>query len=253
MTAPIALQLYSVREELEQNFEKVIEKVAQMGYLGVETTGLPREYTPKKVALVFQKMGLSVMSAHLPLPRGADKNLVLDAAETLGCQWIVNGSLGLEHYSSIESIERACDLLNEANDVAREHRLQFAIHNHWWEFEPVQDRYPYQIMLERLDPTISFELDLYWIQVAGHDPVQKLREFGERAPLLHIKDGPATDNSAPMLAVGDGSVDYLRVFKDGTAFAQWLIVELDHCATDMMQAIERSFQYLTNEGLAHGK
>jgi sugar phosphate isomerase/epimerase len=253
VTPPIALQLYSVREELEQNFEGVVEKVAQIGYPGVETTSLPRGITAQKAARIFRNLGLTVMSAHLPLPLGKDRNQVLDTAEALGCTWIVSGALGMEHYGSIESVESACDLLNEANDAAKEINLQFAVHNHWWEFEAVQERYPFEIMLERLDPSISFELDLYWIQVAGHDPAQIMREIGKRAPLLHIKDGPATDSSAPMVAVGDGSVGYGDILGANSRNAKWLIVELDRCASDMMQAVERSFQYMTAEGLAHGK
>jgi sugar phosphate isomerase/epimerase len=81
-----------------------------------------------------------------------------------------------------------------------------------------------------------------------------VRLFGQRAPLLHVKDGPAgPDTDADMVAVGDGQVDYPAIIAAAEGTAEWLIVELDRCATDMMTAVERSYHYLVGEGLAHGK
>ena len=136
---------------------------------------------------------MTVTSAHVSLPLGDDKNRVLDAAAALGCRRIVSGYIPPEEYSSVDQIRRTCDRLNEANAVAIENELAFGVHNHWWEFQATGGRYPYQVWLEYLDPDIFFELDTYWIQSAGFDPAEMVRHFGVRAPLLHIKDGPATD------------------------------------------------------------
>ncbi|MGD8857238.1 MAG: sugar phosphate isomerase/epimerase, partial [Chloroflexota bacterium] len=70
----------------------------------------------------------------------------------------------------------------------------------------------------------------------------------------HIKDGPAgPDTSADMVAVGDGNVDYPPIIAAADGSAEWLIVELDRCAGDMMTAVERSYRYLVGEGLGHGR
>jgi len=77
-------------------------------------------------------------------------------------------------------------------------------------------------------------------------------ELGARVPLLHIKDGPL-DKDAPMVAVGQGKMEFEPIIRAGAEAVQWLIVELDRCATDMLEAVAQSYDYLTNRGLARGK
>lgn len=108
------------------------------------------------------------------------------------------------------------------------------------------------MLLEQLDPGIFFEVDTYWVKVAGHDPAAVLRQLGSRAPLLHIKDGPADSTQAPMVAVGAGVMDWQAIIPAGSA-AEWLIVELDRCATDMLRAVTDSFTFLTQKGYGHGR
>lgn len=245
MTKPIALQLYTVRDLLNEDFEAVVHKVAEIGYEGVETAGFPPPTTPEQAASLFDSLGLKVTSTHSPLPLGQDKNQVLDTAAALGCRRIVSGHLPPEEYANIDKIKRACGRLNEANAVAVENGLEFGVHNHWWEFQHIENQYTYKYWLEYLDPAIFFELDTYWIQSAGLDPVEIIHEFGHRAPLLHIKDGPTpSDSSAPMTAVGEGVLDFPRILNAASDNAEWLIVELDRCATDMMTAVDESYRYL---------
>jgi len=250
MTVPIALQLYSVREALAEDFVRVITRVSDIGYVGVEPIFNLPGTTTTEAARLFKELGFEVPSSHVPLPVGKDKNRVLDFMAVMGCQRIVSGK-GPESFETMSLIEQSCALFNEAHSVATENGLKFGIHNHWWEFLQVEGRYVYQVMLEHLDPAIFFEVDTYWIKAAGVDPVQVVREFGPRAPLLHIKDGPAI-RDAPQLAIGDGVMDVPGIIQAAEGAAEWLIVELDHCATDMMEAVERSYQYLVGGGLARG-
>ncbi len=250
MTAPIALQLYSVREALTKDFAGVVRQVAEIGYAGVEPAGFPGT-TAQAAGKLFQELGLAVPSAHTPMPVGEKQNEVLDVMAAIGCKRIVSG-LGPDDFKSMDLIKRSCDRFNEANAVAVAHGLTFGIHNHWWEYEKVESRYVYQVMLELLNPAVVFELDTYWIKVAGPDPAAIVIEFGSRAPLLHIKDGPAVKGQ-PHVAVGDGVIDVASIVKAGQGHAEWLIVELDQCATDMLTAVARSCRYLVGGGLARGK
>jgi sugar phosphate isomerase/epimerase len=130
--------------------------------------------------------------------------------------------------------------------------MTFGIHNHWWEFQKVEGRYVYHVMLELLDPAIFFEIDTYWVQTAGLDPAQVVKELGPRVPLLHIKDGPAVKGE-PQVAVGDGVLDVPSIVQAAQGVTEWLVVELDHCATDMIQAVAKSCQYMVEAELAYGK
>jgi sugar phosphate isomerase/epimerase len=227
---------------LAKDFDGVVRQVAAMGYAGAEMASF-HGTTPQAAGQLFKELGLQVPSAHIfPPPLGAK---LVEAAETLaaiGCKCIVSG-FGPEDFNTLDAIKRSCDIFNQANAEARAHDLSFAIHNHWWEYEPVKGRLPYQVMLELLDPTVLFEVDTYWVKTGGPDPAAVVKELGARAPLLHIKDGPAVKNE-PMVAVGKGVMDFPSILKAGAGHTEWLIVELDHCATDMMEAVAQSYRYL---------
>jgi sugar phosphate isomerase/epimerase len=247
---PVALQLYSIRETLAKGFEAGVRKVAEMGYAGVETAGFPGT-TPEAAARLFRELGLGVSSAHSALPLGDKKNEVLDAMAAIGCKRIVLAWLPPEQFTSLEAVYRATDMLNAAAEVARAHGLTVGYHNHWQEFTLVEGRPAYEHMLERLDPDVFWELDTYWAMVAEHDPADVIAALGPRASLLHLKDGPGTMQD-PMTAVGDGVQDWLHIMPAGEKYAEWLIVEIDRCATDMMAAVERSYGYIVGKGWGHG-
>lgn len=249
MPAPIALQLYTVREAIAKDFAGVVKKVADTGYIGVEPAGFPGT-TPEEASKLFKDLGLVVSSAHLPMPLGLNKDEVLETVALLDCKRIVSG-LGPDQFKTMDLVKQSCDTFNEASAVAVENGLSFGLHNHWWEFGQVDGRYVYQIMLELLDPAVFFEIDTYWVQTAGPNPAEVVRELGTRAPLLHIKDGPCKQGE-PMVAVGDGIMDFPAIVEAAAGFTEWMIVELDECATDMIETVETSYAYLVGEGLARG-
>ncbi|NWG15933.1 MAG: sugar phosphate isomerase/epimerase [Chloroflexi bacterium] len=251
MAAPLALQLYTLRDSLAVDFAGGIRRVAEAGYLGVETAGF-KGTTVQEAVRLFQEHGLEVVSAHSALPLDDQKNEVLDTMAALGCKRLVCPWLPPEEFVSRDSIRRACDRLNQADAVARENSLTLLYHNHWFEPAPVDGTPAYQIMIEYLEPTVLFEIDTYWVKVGGLDPAAVVRELGSRAPLLHIKDGPAVDKDQPMVAVGAGALDWPSVI-EAAVHADWLIVELDRCATDMWEAVVQSYHYLTGKGYARGR
>jgi sugar phosphate isomerase/epimerase len=250
MAASIALQLYSIRKQLEEDFEGGVRRIADMGYAGVEPAGFPGT-TPEQAAALFRELGLAVPSAHVALPLGESKQQTLDTIRTLGSTRIVSG-MGPNQFETPDKVRRSCERFNEASAVTAENGMTFGIHNHWWEFMPMDGRHVYNLMLDHLAPEVFFQVDTYWVRTAGLDPADVVRELGARAPLLHIKDGPC-EKEKPMTAVGDGVMDFPAIVEAGSATVEWMIVELDTCATDMMEAVEKSYAYLTSEGLAEGK
>ena len=250
MTPPIALQLYTLRDQLAQDYEGTIRKVAEMGYTGVETANMFGS-SPASAVKLFNKLGLTVTSAHSPLPLGDQKQEVIDTIGALGCQRLIQAWQPPELFRSLDGIRKVCDSLNEASAVAKANGFQVGYHNHWFEFEPVEDRIPTDVMLDYLDPDVFLEVDVYWVQTAGQNPAETVRRLGSRAPLLHIKDGPC-QIGAPMTALGEGVVDIPSVVAAGTGETEWFIAELDECATDMLEAVSKSYQYLIERGLARG-
>jgi sugar phosphate isomerase/epimerase len=250
MNTPIALQLYTVRAGLKDDFEGVVRQIAEIGYTGVEPFD-SAAIQPAVAGRLFAELGLAVPGAHTALPLGENERPVLEAMAAYGCRRLVSGYLGQAYFQTADGVRRACEQFNQANQVALANGLTFGIHNHWWEFEQVDGRYAYEIMLEELDPDIFFEIDTYWVKTAGLDPTAVIRQLGSRVPLLHVKDGPAVLGE-PMTAVGQGTLDFHEITAAAEGYVEWLIVELDECATNMMEAVAQSYHYLTREGLGRG-
>jgi len=243
MSKPIGVQLYSVRRELAQDFKGTLEKIAAMGYDGVELAGLPQGVTPQVATSLLATLKLAVVSGHFSLPVGENKSKILDDAKALGCKTIISGK-GPNDFKTLDLTRQSCALFNEAAAAAEAAGLRFAIHNHWWEFEKVEDRVVFDVMREQLDQRVCFEIDTYWVKTGGGDPVKVVKSLGERVPLLHIKDGPCKQGQ-PMVAAGKGTMDFPPILK--VAKAEWLIVELDECATDMLEALRDSLTYLKGQ------
>ena len=250
--AQIGLQLYTLREALAEDFPGTLRQVAEMGYAGVETAFFDESVSAEaaniklgrmnlpQVGQHLRNLGLTVFCAHVDLPLGDKRDAVLRHAEAMGCQRIVwHGWPQGARYGSLDGIRRLADDFNAANDVAVANGLQLGLHNHWWEMTAVEGQLPYQLLLKWLHPSIFFELDTYWATVAGRNAVAVIGELGSRAPLLHIKDGPAV-HGQPMLALGTGVIDIPAIVAASRETAEWLIVELDDCATDMSEAVRES-------------
>jgi sugar phosphate isomerase/epimerase len=252
MSVPIGLQLYTVRDLASLDFENTVRKIAEMGYAAVEPAGFPGS-SPEKAAKLFSELGLEVPSIHSAVPIGEKRNEILDTMAALKCPYLIVPWQPKEGFETRDGIRKICDLLNEANQVGKENGFSMGYHNHWWEAECLIEGKPaYQIMLEYLDRDIIFQIDTYWIKAGGLDPAAVVKELGERAPILHIKDGPAVKDQ-PMTAVGQGVINWHEVIHAGNKNTKWLIVEMDACASDVLEAVHESYLYLTREGLGHGK
>jgi sugar phosphate isomerase/epimerase len=253
MTKPIGVQLYSLRTELAQDFAGTIQELAQIGYPVLEGyNGMPLGHAA--IARLIKSHGLQMPSCHLPLPFGENERMVKQAIEQYDLQYAVLPWMSPDLFQTIDDVKRVCAQLNQARLLLESYGVSLGYHNHEFEFALVEGRSAYEIMLAELDPGIVLEVDVYWAQTAGQDPIALVRRLGKRAPLLHLKDGPANIavRDAPMVPLGEGNVDVSGVVAAAGENADFLVVELDSCATDMMTAIRQSYHYLTRKGLAHG-
>jgi sugar phosphate isomerase/epimerase len=164
----IGLQLYTVRRELEKDFEGTLAKVATLGFSEVEFAGYFNR-TPQQVKSVLAKNNLAAPSVHV-LAAGLRGNLqqTIDAAKTIGHQFVVCAYLLPEERKSLDDYKKLVDLFNDAGGRLEKAGLQFAYHNHDFEFTPLENKTPYDLILAGTDPkTVKMELDLYWITKAG--------------------------------------------------------------------------------------
>lgn len=251
-SALIGLQLYTLRDALNADFAGTLQRVADMGYAAVEpyrTIPVPAA----EAAHQYQALGFECYSAHVSLPIGDDKNKILDDAAALGVRQIVLGYIDRELFTSTDGVQQVADKLNEAAANARAVGLRFGYHNHHFEFGLLDGRPAYDLLLEWVDDDVVFTLDTYWAQVGGVDPAAYVRRLGDRAPVLHLKDGPADDPQADMVPIGTGAMDTRAIVEAGAGHTRVLVVELDRSQMDMFEAAARSYTYMIDEGLARGR
>ncbi|MCY4466564.1 MAG: sugar phosphate isomerase/epimerase [Chloroflexi bacterium] len=247
---PVGLQLYSLREALSADFEGAVRAVADIGYVGVEPFGgMTSELND--AASLFRELELEVLGSHIPYPDDANQEAVLEIAEAFGLDRVCIAFMPPSQFETLDDIKRTCQQLNRAGEFARENGLELGYHNHWWEYKELDGAATLDLMLSELDDQVFLQIDTYWVQVGGLDAADVLRQVGSRAPLIHLKDG-SLDKDDDMTALGQGKMDVPGIVTAAQS-ADWHIVELDRCATDMLQAVRESCDYLVQNGLARRK
>lgn len=240
---PIAVQLYSLRAEAENDFRAVLESVAEMGYDGVESAGF-YGMTPVEFRRAVEDLGMKVSSSHAPWATPHNITEVLDTVGALGLDKAAGG-YGPDDFKDLDAIKRTADTVNTVMESLAKAGIQLFLHNHFWEFDKIEGRLAYDYLAD-LCPGVKFEIDTYWAANFGaNDPAEQVNKFRARTPLLHIKDGPLEKGKA-MVAVGRGKMDMPSVIKAADPnVLEWLIVELDACDTDMKTAVKESYDYLS--------
>lgn len=248
---PVALQLYSLRDALEKDFEATVRSVAAMGYVGVEPyAGMPGGLS--FAAELFQELQLELCNSHVPFPDGANLDAALAEAEAFGLSRLAVAYLPETDFATLDAVKRVCERLNRASETMQASNLRLGYHNHWWEYKELDGQATLDLMLAELDDAVFLEIDTYWAQVGGLDAVEVVKRAGPRAPLIHLKDGSLNldDN---MTAVGAGKMPVPEIVAATAETAQWHIVEIDRCDGNMLQAVRDSYSYLTSNRLVRGK
>lgn len=255
----VGVQLYSVRDQMKADFDGTIAEVASVGYKEVEFAGYFGR-TPQQVRAVLDKNGITSPSCHVEYAVLAPDKwpAQIESAKTIGQQYIVNPWIPEELRKTDDDWKRAADTFNRAGAESKKAGIQFAYHNHWFEFLPVKGKLPYDTLLKLCDKDlVKMEMDLCWISVAGADPIKYFDEYPGRFPLVHVKDikkmPPISagggqnfgDSLKDMTSVGSGIIDWKRIFaQSDKAGIKHYIVEHDK-ADDPFDSITKSYQYLS--------
>ena len=265
MPKPLAVQLYTFRDP--ERFggaglgldPATLEALAAIGYLGVETVDVPGG-DAVLARRTLGDLGLAVTSAHTwaSIDDLEAFDRAASAVADLGARTIIKSGSGFE---AVWRVEAFANRLNDAARIAARYGLRLAYHNHDVEMRPLDGVAVYRRMLERLDPAVVFQVDIFWVAVGGAVPAEVIEELGPRVISLHLKDGSTLPSTAAggetfvNVPVGDGVVEV------GAAVAaaetqpsvEWLIVEFDHVDGSPIDAVRRSYDNLTSRGLGRGR
>jgi sugar phosphate isomerase/epimerase len=250
----IGMQLYTVRNTMKTDFEGTLAKVAAIGYNEVEFAGY-FDHAPKDVRAILDKNKLTSPSEHVSYEVVQNKWAeTLDAAHVVGHKFIVCPSIDDSQRKVTAGWKKAAEVFNRAGEASQKAGIQFAYHNHTWEFEPLEDsggKFAYDILLTETDPKlVKMEMDLCWITIAGQDSLTYFDRNPGRFPLVHVKDwtkgpdGKMGEKDGKMADVGSGAIDWKRLFAQSQkAGIKHYFVEHDEPA-DPLDSLRNSYKYL---------
>jgi len=266
MNFPIALQLYTVRDDMANDFYGTLKKVKELGYDGVEFAGLYGK-TAKEVKEMCKEVGLTPISAHVPLVDMMRDDRILEVYAEIGCEFVAIPYLneefrpGQEKFSEV--IEWAGKLGRKANGLG----MKLCYHNHDFEFVKLDGEYALDILYKEVPADIlQPQLDTCWVNVGGENPVDYINKYAGRIDILHLKDfvGSRSENMYALIGidenekkdtggkfefrpVGKGVQDFPAILaaaeKAGT---KWVVVEQDSPSLGLtpMECAKVSIEYL---------
>ena len=243
----IALQLYTVRRLAADDLPGTLKAVGAAGYRAVELAGLP-ETPPGELARLLSDSSLRVVAAHEGIERlREDVTGVADRLAEVECPRVIVPWMPEEDRRTADDVRRFADELGGFAGALAERGMRLGYHNHAFEFEPLDGTTVWDVLLAELPPEVDLELDVYWAEVGGRDPVAEIRATPERIRLLHMKDraAGAEPHDAP---AGHGTLPFPDIVDAARAAGvDWFVVEQDE-PDDPLDDIKRAFAYL--DGLA---
>lgn len=269
MALPVAVQLYSVRDDMKADMRAVLERVKSMGYDGVEFAGL-FDQKPEDIKKMCDEIGLIPISAHVPYVDMVNDPEILKDYKTIGCKFVVVPYLIPEHRPGTEKFAEVIENIKKIGAAAKELGMTLLYHNHDFEFMRLDGKYALDMLYDEVSADLlQTELDCCWVNVGGEDPAGYIRKYAGRCPVVHLKDfyGEKSDDMYELIGiekkapkrpsnfefrpVGSGVQNFPEILKAAEeSGATWVVVEQDNPSMGLtpMECITKSREYLKTLG-----
>ena len=243
MGLPPGIQLYSVRSDFAKDIPGTLKQIREIGFLEVETAGFG-SYTAKYFRKLLDDAGLKAPSAHLKLMPDAYGPLLEDA-NAIGAHYATSSSLWAAIHPpstaglapgqrptmaklGLDGFKQLADVMNDLGTKTKAAGLQFAYHNHNYEFEKMPDgSFGYDVLVKNTDhELVKFEIDCGWMCAGGADPIAYMKNYPGRVKMIHVKEFQPINGVSTSLAgaarpkgtdLGQGFIDYKPIFEAGKA------------------------------------
>ncbi len=246
----IAAQLYTLRDFLKtpQDVAATLKKVKQIGFEAVQASGIGPIDT-HELAKMIEGEGLVCCATH---EGGKDiletPEKVVEKLEILKCKYTAypwphtNPASEADYIALAKALDKSGAVLAKAGQT-------LCYHNHDIEFAKYNGRLALDILYSETSPeNLQGEIDTYWVQHGGCNPVEWIKKLNKRLPLLHLKEYGYSDKQVRMMEIGNGNLDWKAIVKAAKAAGtKWFIIEQDVCRIDPFESLKISFEYLVNE------
>ena len=247
----VGLQLYTLREELEQDFEGTLRKVAELGYSGVEFFNYFGR-TAEQVKALLQETGLVALGAHRPYDA-----MLNDTEQEISYNLEIGNRNLIVPFLTEEqrNWEEVAANLRLIGDKCKARGAVLSYHNHDFEFtEQVEGRTAFDYIFDEVPAEqLQVEMDTCWVYYGGYDPVEYINKYAGRLPIIHLKDLKKREDGSPETVVlGEGEVNLPAIIEAAAAAGvEWAVVEQDFCSRDPLASVTDSLNWIrtySNQG-----
>jgi sugar phosphate isomerase/epimerase len=245
---PFGVQLYTLRDVIGDDPKGIIRQLADFGYKQIESyegsQGIFWGMGHMEFKSFLDDLGLEMVSSHA----GVQQNFRQKAEQLaeVGAKFITQPWVGPQE--TLDDFKRIAERFNELGEIAKEVGLKFAYHNHAYTFERVEGEFPQDVLMEMTDPDlVDYQLDIYWVVAAGHDPNRWFRNYPGRFTSCHVKDYSGGQDPESVV-LGTGTIDFQDVISTGMEYGlETLIVEQEaYTGTTPMGAVRQNAEFLKN-------
>ena len=263
---PIAVQVYSVRDDASADLYATLKKIKEMGYDGVEFAGLYGN-TPATIKAWCDEIGLVPVSAHVTFTDMLKDPIgVLSKYAEIGCKYVAVPYLVPEHRPEHANFPYIVEFIHVLCKAAKKLGMTMLYHNHDFEFLKIDGKYALDVLYDTVPADLlQTELDTCWVNVGGEDPADYIKKYTGRAPVVHLKDfaGEKSDDMYELIGIekkaptrpsnfefrpiGKGNQDFPAILEAAkSAGAEWVVVEQDQATMGLtpMESIKTSIDYL---------
>ncbi len=246
------IQLYSVRNQLKEDFRGTMKQVADIGYVNVEGYGLgtdglyPGGIKPAEYRKVVEGVGMKLLSTHCGQFSPEEAPQMIDSAKTAGLKYLVVAGLSVpDEDRTIDTYKNVAAEFNKIGEQCKSAGIQFAYHNHAIEFQRIGDQIPQEVLMDETEPgMVFFEADLFWVTKGGYDPRKLIKKYPGRISLFHIKEA---DEDGEETTAGQGTINFKSCFKAARKTGlEGYFVE-DERTDDPIRNLKADFDYIANQ------
>ncbi|MBV9156429.1 MAG: sugar phosphate isomerase/epimerase [Acidobacteriaceae bacterium] len=252
----LGVQLYTVRNVITKDPAATLQAIQDIGYTEIEATYANLD----QIWPALQQTKLKPVSVHVDLAifkeGGSRFESTLAELKQRNFEYVVVPYIPQDQRGGMDVFKSLAEMLNKSGERAKANGLTLCYHNHAFEFKSLEGTYGLAVLMRETQKNlVSLEMDIFWVSVAGHDPVELLKKYTGRVALLHLKDkarglAPQYNESVPpetFKEVGNGSIDIAAVLTEANrAGVRQYFVEQDQTPGDPIASLRESYKYLSS-------
>lgn len=239
----IGIQLYTLKDEVKNDFYPTLKKIAEVGYKEFEFAGYHNN-DPKDIKKFLDTIGVTAPSAHIGMQSfESDINKVISDGKIMGHKYL---TVPWMDPKSMDDYKRAADNFNKWGKTVKDAGMQLCYHNHAFEFKEIDGQIPYDYLLDNTDKElVKYEMDLYWMKRANKDILAYFDKHPGRFVMWHVKDMDKIKNEENT-EVGSGQLDFKTIFKHAkqAGMKHFFVEQEGTFKMDKFESIKKSYSYL---------